>query len=201
MIKFRRRYFTRRWNDCFQNSDAHHGHMFTKRNVDHFNCSLSCSFISSRSLTPLLQACEPVGNCQIVTDRQNLENIKTVMRALLLCVIVISFEFIPTTQARGKKILNFRPCQPRVLEATALRLPGCPRMPFPKFRIYACYGYCESESISRTDRTEIVHHCKCCQATETRKFKMTTMCRNQYREMTFLTAIRCECRKCTPLTR
>lgn len=141
-------------------------------------------------------------NAGCVVDAEIEPSFKIGMRTLIIWfLLTVCLLLFNMTQARRKRITNFQPCRPRPLQQiTTLRLPGCQVTPF-RIRIYACHGYCESESISLTDRKEISRNCRCCTPVDSRKLTTVLTCGNKYRSVTFLTALRCECRKCSPLTR
>ena len=129
------------------------------------------------------------------------DELRTGMRALLIYALLASFAFLSMTQAIGKRINNFRACKPSTLVfQTRLRVPGCPPRPLGRFRVYGCRGYCRSETLSLTDRKELVHNCKCCQAVSKRIFKWVVPCGNKYQVVTIPSATQCACRKCSPLT-
>ena len=108
------------------------------------------------------------------------------------------------TQAKGKRIKNFKPCSLRALTGAPFRPPGCSMIGAKRIKAYGCKGYCASETVTMTNRKEFATRCTCCMATEIQRLKYFIACSsgyNRYHTITVISAKRCACRKCQPASR
>ena len=133
------------------------------------------------------------------------------MRSLIIILLLLTICLVifDVAQAKGKRIVNFKPCSLRLMIGTPYRPKGCSMVMYKRIKAYGCQGYCESETISRTDRKELSKRCTCCMATGFRRTRNAMVCsklidgrlRQTYHIFSVLSATNCQCRKCNPKTR
>lgn len=126
---------------------------------------------------------------------------RSLVITLLLTICLLIFDM---AQAKGRRIVNFKPCSRRIMTGTPYLPRGCSMVLSRRIRVYGCQGYCASETISMTNRKELSKRCTCCMPTGYRRTMHLMVCngrgggrhRRIYHRIPVVTATGCKCRKC-----
>lgn len=120
---------------------------------------------------------------------------------MILFLLTVCLQLIGMAHARRKRIQNFTPCSRKPMAGSPIIFGGCySRKPI---RAYGCQGYCESETLSMTDRKGLSTRCTCCKATVVKPIKYRILCRKygvlKTTVISVISALQCGCQSCTTL--
>ena len=111
---------------------------------------------------------------------------------ITLSLLTVCLLLVDWTEGRGKRIINFRHCSPRLMSGVLFGPHGCST----RVSSFACQGYCKSETVSRTDRKELNTFCNCCVPVEFQFSTRYLICGRSRIQYKIPYAVKCACQRC-----